>query len=317
MRSESDKLLEGDGRADPHQPRGGAARGDLPLQGGRGRRTGTRWTAAIAAVERARARGPADHAPTCTSTPRARPGSARRIPAWAHRRRGRRPLRAARRTRQTRGADPGRDARARARCPARSSSASAPRRSSASSARRWRRWRGRAARTRSRPCSTCVLEDRSRIGAVFFSMSEENLRKVLRLPWVSFGSDGGVDGARGRLPRSARRTRAPTATSPACSASTCARRRSSRWRRRPPADRPARGQPRPGPPRAARARACSPTSSAFDPATIADRATFEAPHQYAVGMRHVFVNGVQVLRDGEHTGARPGRALWGPGKPRS
>ena len=52
----------------------------------------------------------------------------------------------------------------------------------------------------------------------------------------------------------------------------------------------------------------------FDPATIADRATFDKPHQYAAGMKHVFVNGVQVLKDGEHTGAKPGRALWGPGK---
>ena len=52
----------------------------------------------------------------------------------------------------------------------------------------------------------------------------------------------------------------------------------------------------------------------FDPATIADRATFEKPHQYAVGMKHVFVNGAQVLKDGEHTGAKPGRALWGPGR---
>jgi len=52
----------------------------------------------------------------------------------------------------------------------------------------------------------------------------------------------------------------------------------------------------------------------FDPATIADTATFEKPHQYAVGMRQVFVNGTQVLKDGEHTGAKPGRALWGAGK---
>jgi N-acyl-D-amino-acid deacylase len=52
----------------------------------------------------------------------------------------------------------------------------------------------------------------------------------------------------------------------------------------------------------------------FDPAAITDHATFEKPHQYPVGMKHVFVNGVQVIRDGEHTGAKPGRALWGPGK---
>jgi N-acyl-D-amino-acid deacylase len=52
----------------------------------------------------------------------------------------------------------------------------------------------------------------------------------------------------------------------------------------------------------------------FDPATIADRATFEKPQQYAVGVKHVFVNGAAVLKDGEHTGAKPGKALWGPGK---
>jgi N-acyl-D-aspartate/D-glutamate deacylase len=51
----------------------------------------------------------------------------------------------------------------------------------------------------------------------------------------------------------------------------------------------------------------------FDPETIADRATFEQPHQYAVGVTHVLVNGVLVLKDGEHTGAKPGRALRGVG----
>ena len=52
----------------------------------------------------------------------------------------------------------------------------------------------------------------------------------------------------------------------------------------------------------------------FDPRTIADHATFEKPHQFATGMRHVFVNGGQVLEDGEHTGAKPGRVVHGPGK---
>ena len=54
----------------------------------------------------------------------------------------------------------------------------------------------------------------------------------------------------------------------------------------------------------------------FDPKTIQDQASYEDPHKYAVGMKHVFVNGVQVLKDGIHTGAKPGRALWGPGKVR-
>ena len=51
----------------------------------------------------------------------------------------------------------------------------------------------------------------------------------------------------------------------------------------------------------------------FDPATIADHATYAAPMQYATGVRDVFVNGVQVLRDGEHTGATPGQVVRGPG----
>jgi N-acyl-D-amino-acid deacylase len=51
----------------------------------------------------------------------------------------------------------------------------------------------------------------------------------------------------------------------------------------------------------------------FDPATIADHATFEQPHRYSTGVRDVFVNGVQVLKDGEHTGAHPGRVVRGPG----
>jgi dihydroorotase/N-acyl-D-amino-acid deacylase len=51
----------------------------------------------------------------------------------------------------------------------------------------------------------------------------------------------------------------------------------------------------------------------FDPATIADRATYEDPHQLSVGVRDVWVNGTRVLRDGTHTGATPGRFIKGPG----
>jgi N-acyl-D-amino-acid deacylase len=51
----------------------------------------------------------------------------------------------------------------------------------------------------------------------------------------------------------------------------------------------------------------------FDPAAIQDHATFDKPHQFATGMAHVLVNGVVVLKDGEHTGAKPGRFVKGPG----
>jgi N-acyl-D-amino-acid deacylase len=52
----------------------------------------------------------------------------------------------------------------------------------------------------------------------------------------------------------------------------------------------------------------------FDPAKIQDHATYDRPHQYATGVEHVFVNGAQVLAAGQHTGAKPGRAVWGRGK---
>ena len=51
----------------------------------------------------------------------------------------------------------------------------------------------------------------------------------------------------------------------------------------------------------------------FNPATVIDRATFEKPHQLSIGIEHVFVNGVAVVRNGRHTGAKPGRIVKGPG----
>ena len=75
-----------------------------------------------------------------------------------------------------------------------------------------------------------VIEDGSRVGTVYFLMSEDNVRKQIALPWVSFGSDAESPAPEGVFLKSSR-TRAPTATSRACSASTCATRKSSRWRR--------------------------------------------------------------------------------------
>jgi N-acyl-D-aspartate/D-glutamate deacylase len=158
-----------------------------------------------------------------------------------------------------------------------------------------------------------VREDRSRIGAMFFAISEANIKKILGRPWVSFGSDGasvasgGVIGELGTHPRAwgnfARVLGKYVREDGVLPLGEAVRRMSGL-----PATNlglEARGFLKEG---------MFADVVVFDPATIADRATYETPHQYAVGVKHVFVNGVQVLRDGEHTGATPGRALWGPGK---
>src|SRR5213596_1400463 len=160
-----------------------------------------------------------------------------------------------------------------------------------------------------------LSEDESRIDTMYFLMSEENVRKELAKPWVSFGSDEASQAPEGVFLKSNPHPRAygnfarvlgkytrdeKVLTLPE------AVRRLSAW----PATNLGldhRGFIQEG---------MFADVVAFDPATIADRATFEKPHQYATGVKHVFVNGVQVLKDGEHTGAKPGRALWGPGKVR-
>jgi N-acyl-D-amino-acid deacylase len=158
-----------------------------------------------------------------------------------------------------------------------------------------------------------VLEDRSRIGAVFFLMSEDNIKKILRQPWVSLGSDGpsmapeGVFLNSSTHPRSygnfARLLGNYVREEKVISLEEAVRRLSGLPATNLGLDR--RGFLKAG---------MFADVVVFDPATIVDRATYENPHQYATGMKHVFVNGVQVLKDGEHTGAKPGRALWGPGK---
>jgi N-acyl-D-amino-acid deacylase len=158
-----------------------------------------------------------------------------------------------------------------------------------------------------------VLEDESRVGTVYFMMSEENLVKQLKLPWVSFGSDAGSMSpdppftkanphprAYGNFARLLGKYVREEKVIPIEEA---IRRLTGLPATNLELDR--RGFLREG---------MFADVIVFDPATIADRATFEKPHQFAVGMKHVFVNGGHVLKDGEHTGAKPGRALWGPGK---
>ena len=158
-----------------------------------------------------------------------------------------------------------------------------------------------------------VLEDRSRIGTIYFLMSEENVKKEIRQPWVSFGSDAASIAPEGVFLKSAAHPRAYgnfarllgkyVREEKVISLTEAVRRLSGLPATNLGLDH--RGFLKPG---------MFADVVVFDPQTIADRATYESPHQLAVGVRHVFVNGVQVLKDGEHTGAKPGKALWGPGK---
>ncbi len=158
-----------------------------------------------------------------------------------------------------------------------------------------------------------LLEDRSRISTVYFIMSEENLRKKLRLPWVSFCSDGQSMARREPFLKVSTHPRAYGSFA----------RLLGKFVREegliplPEAIRRLTGLPAETlklKRRGALKAGMFADVVVFDPRTIEDKATFEEPHQYAVGVQHVFVNGVEVIRDGEHTGARPGRALWGPGR---
>jgi len=160
-----------------------------------------------------------------------------------------------------------------------------------------------------------VLEDRSRVGTVYFMISEDNIRKQITRPWVSFGSDASSMAPEPPFTKSSAHPRAYgnfarllgkyVRDEKVIPLEEAVRRLSGLPATNLELDR--RGFLKEG---------LFADVVVFDPATIADRATFERPHQYAVGMRHVFVNGTQVLKDGEHTGAKPGRALWGRGRTR-
>ena len=158
-----------------------------------------------------------------------------------------------------------------------------------------------------------VLEDRSRVGTVYFMISEDNIRKQIVLPWVSFGSDAASMAPELPFTKSSAHPRAYGNFARVLAKYV----RDDRVLTLPDAVRKLSGLPATNlelDRRGFLKEGMFADVVVFDPATIADRATFENPHQYAVGVRHVLVNGSQVIRNGEHTGAKPGRALWGPGR---
>ncbi|HUF08033.1 MAG TPA: D-aminoacylase [Rhodothermales bacterium] len=157
-----------------------------------------------------------------------------------------------------------------------------------------------------------VIADSSRVESVYFVMSEENVRRKIALPWVAFDSDaesagqGGVFTNWNPHPRAygnfARLLGKYVREEQIIPLKEAIRRLTSF-----PAENlriQRRGSLRAG---------NFADIVIFDPNTIIDHATYDEPRQYATGMHHVFVNGEQVLRDGEHTGALPGRVVRGPG----
>ena len=154
-----------------------------------------------------------------------------------------------------------------------------------------------------------IAEDRSRVETVYFTDTEENVREQIKIPWITFGSDAasiatdGMFRGMGTHPRAfgnfARVLGKYVRDEKLLSLEQAIHRMTGLPAANLRLDR--RGLVRVG---------FFADVVVFDPATIADRATFDEPQQYAVGVRHVFVNGVQVLDDGRHTGALPGRAVF-------
>ncbi len=157
-----------------------------------------------------------------------------------------------------------------------------------------------------------VITDSTRVEAAYFLMSEDNIKRQIALPYVSFGSDAGSPTAAGMFLKYKDHPRAfgnfsrllgkYVRDEKVIPLEEAIRRLTSL-----PAGNlkiKKRGTLAPG---------YFADVVVFDPATIQDHATFENPHQYSTGMVQVFVNGIQVLKDGEHTGARPGKIVRGPG----
>ncbi len=157
-----------------------------------------------------------------------------------------------------------------------------------------------------------IVEDNSRISTVYFGQSEDVVRKAVALPWVSFNSDEGSYAPEGIFLKSSAHPRAYGSFARVLGKyvrdeGVISLQEAIRKLASLPADNmriDRRGQLKEN---------FFADVVVFDPQKIQDHATFIEPHQYATGMIHVFVNGEQVLKDGEHTGAKPGRAVYGPG----
>jgi N-acyl-D-amino-acid deacylase len=157
-----------------------------------------------------------------------------------------------------------------------------------------------------------IIEDGSRVGSVYFTQSEDIVRRAVALPWVSFNSDAASLAPEGVFLKSNPHPRAYGSFArvlgkyvreeKVISLQDAVRKLSGLPAKNLKLDR--RGELKPG---------YFADVVVFDPETVKDHATFVEPHQYASGMLHVFVNGEQVLKDGEHTGSTPGRVVRGPG----
>jgi N-acyl-D-amino-acid deacylase len=156
-----------------------------------------------------------------------------------------------------------------------------------------------------------VIEDGTRVGAAYFTMSEDNLRRGLALPWVSFCSDSDAPSAEGRFLQWSNHPRAYGSFARLLG-------KYVREERIVPLEEAVRrltslpAQTLRLQLRGLLEQGCFADVVVFDPDRIQDHATFDDPHQYATGVEHVAVNGTLVLRDGEHTGALPGRVVRGP-----
>ena len=157
-----------------------------------------------------------------------------------------------------------------------------------------------------------VVEDGSRVGTIYFIMSEENVKKKIARPWMSFGSDAASIAPEGKFLLSSTHPRAY---------GTFARLLGKYVREEqviPLREAVRRLTSLPAENLKIEDRGALKVGNyadvvVFDPATVRDHATFEEPHRYSTGVSHVIVNGVPVLLDGEHTGATPGRFVKGPG----